>query len=153
MSRVFASLLLVAFFHAPASAAAPSVPIFDPAALKLQKAQPNEVLVLGTPHLSQLPKSFDPANLSVLNERLAAWRPDAIAIEVLSGMQCAYLRSYPQRYADAIKSYCWDPAAAQRPRAWMWRRLPCRRSACWRRRSRLPGIILARRSANARASR
>ena len=113
MSRVFASLLLVAFSHAPASAAAPSAPIFDPAALKLQKGQPTEVLVLGTPHLSQLPKSFDPANLSVLNERLAAWRPDAIAIEALSGMQCTYLRSYPQRYADAIKSYCWDPAAAQ----------------------------------------
>jgi len=70
-------------------------------------------MVLGTSHLSQLPKSFDPAHLSVLNARLLGWKPQAIAIEALSGLQCAYLRSYPQRYADTIKSYCWNPAMAQ----------------------------------------
>lgn len=96
-----------------ASAAAPPVAPFDPSARKLQAGRINEVMVLGTPHLSQLPKSFDPAHLSALNGRLLEWQPQAIAIEALSGLQCAYLRSYPQRYADTIKSYCWNPAVAQ----------------------------------------
>ena len=112
MSRLLVSILFAAFFSAPAFvAAAPAAP-FDPAAYKLQSGRINEVMVLGTPHLSQLPKSFDPAHLSTLNARLLGWKPQAIAIEALSGLQCAYLRSYPQRYADTIKSYCWDPAAA-----------------------------------------
>lgn len=113
MSRLFVSILFAAFFPAPAFAvAAPAAP-FDPAAHKLQSGRINEVMVLGTPHLSQLPKSFDPAQLSALNARLLGWKPQAIAIEALSGLQCAYLRSYPQRYADTIKSYCWDPAPAR----------------------------------------
>ncbi|KAB8048144.1 MAG: DUF5694 domain-containing protein [Janthinobacterium sp.] len=111
MSRLFASMLFAACVPACA-ATAPAAP-FDPAAHKLQSGRINEVMVLGTPHLSQLPKSFDASQLSALNARLLAWRPQAIAIEALSGLQCAYLRSYPQRYAGAIKSYCWDPAAAQ----------------------------------------
>ena len=111
MSRLFASMLFAACV--PAFAATAPVAPFDPAAHKLQAGRINEVMVLGTPHLTQLPKSFDPAQLSLLHARLLEWRPQAIAIEALSGLQCAYLRSYPQRYADTIKSYCWDPAAAQ----------------------------------------
>lgn len=111
MSRLFASMLFAACV--PAFAATAAVAPFDPAAHKLQAGRINEVMVLGTPHLTQLPKSFDPAQLSLLHARLLDWRPQAIAIEALSGLQCAYLRSYPQRYADTIKSYCWDPAAAQ----------------------------------------
>lgn len=113
MSRLFASMLCAACMHVPAFSAEAPVAPFDPAVRKLQAGRINEVMVLGTPHLSQLPKSFDAAHLSALNARLLEWRPDAIAIEALSGPQCAYLRSYPQRYADTIKSYCWDPAAAR----------------------------------------
>ena len=112
MGVLSAVLLAVSVSAVSAAAAAPAAP-FDPAARKLQAGQINEVMVLGTPHLSQLPKSFDFAHLSALNARLLEWQPQAIAIEALSGLQCAYLRSYPQRYADTIKSYCWDPAAAQ----------------------------------------
>lgn len=87
---------------------------FDPARFKgPATGTPNEVLVLGSPHLSQLPPAFDAAHLATLNERLAEWRPQAIAIEALSGMQCDMLRRYPQRYADTIKSYCPDTAAAR----------------------------------------
>ncbi|SDA72656.1 MULTISPECIES: DUF5694 domain-containing protein [unclassified Janthinobacterium] len=113
MSRLFASMLFVAFIHAGVPAFASSAAPFDPAAHKLQAGRINEVMVLGTPHLSQLPKLFDPAHLSALNARLLEWKPQAIAIEALSGLQCAYLRSYPQRYAETIKLYCWNPAAAQ----------------------------------------
>jgi hypothetical protein len=89
-------------------------PDFDPSALKgPASGTPNEVLVLGSPHLSQLPASFDPAALQLLNDRLAGWRPQAIAIEALSGTQCDFLRRYPQRYKDTIDSYCWNPAVAQ----------------------------------------
>jgi hypothetical protein len=71
------------------------------------------VLVLGSPHLSQLPSSFDAAILQLLNDRLAGWRPQAIAIEALSGSQCDFLRRYPHRYKDTVDTYCWDPAPAQ----------------------------------------
>lgn len=112
MHRLLAIMSAVAVVcHVPASAA--ESPPFAPGAHKLQRGQPNELMVLATPHLRQLPASFDPATLSLLTDRLAQWQPQAVAIEALSGAQCAFMRSYPQRYADSIKSYCWDPAAAK----------------------------------------
>lgn len=82
-------------------------------ASKLKGRSPNEVMVLGTPHLSQLPPAFTAAGIVALADRLAAWRPDAIAIEALSGPQCDFLRRYPERYKEAISSYCWDTAPAR----------------------------------------
>ena len=88
-------------------------PDFDPSKLKgPAKGEANEVLVLGTAHLSQLPRTFDPSGLQPLLDRLAAWRPEAIAIEALSGAQCDFMRRHPYRYKDSIESYCPDPAAA-----------------------------------------
>jgi hypothetical protein len=113
MHRLLASIVFAAIVHTSAFAVELPATTFDPGALKLVNGQINEVLVLGSPHLSQLPKSFDPAQLSLLNERLASWKPQAIAIEALSGVQCAWLRSYPQRYEDTIKSYCRDTSAAK----------------------------------------
>ena len=113
MHRVLASFFLATVIHVPAHADAPPEARFDPGALKLQKGPSNDVLVLGSPHLSQLPKSFDLSQLSLLSERLAAWRPDAIAIEALSGLQCAFLRAYPQRYDDTVKTYCYDTSVAR----------------------------------------
>lgn len=87
--------------------------IFDPSKLKgPARGAPNEVMVLGTAHLSQMPKSFNPASLKGLLERLAKWHPQIIAIESMSGTLCATMRQYPDRYAEAVKSYCWDPAPA-----------------------------------------
>ncbi|MBN2973785.1 hypothetical protein JW805_17395 [Roseomonas aeriglobus] len=86
---------------------------FDPRAHKGPKqGVPNAVAVLGTTHLSGLPKTFDPATLGPLIDRLAAWRPQAIAVESLSGLQCDTLRRFPSRYADTVKSYCPDVSAA-----------------------------------------
>lgn len=105
---------LLAVVVSGAAAAQAYRPDFDPGKLKGPASGPaNEVLVLGTPHLSGLPKRFDPAHLGLLQERLAAWRPDGIAIEALSGMQCEQMRRYPGRYKDAVASFCWDPAPAQ----------------------------------------
>jgi hypothetical protein len=113
MHRALASILVTAICHVPALAADAPTLRFAPGAHKLQNGQANELMVLGSVHLSQLPKSFDLAKLSLLNERLAEWQPQAVAIEEMSGLRCAYMRSYPQRYADATKTYCWDPAVAK----------------------------------------
>lgn len=104
-----AALLLTGSAHAQRN-----TPTFDPSAHKgPQTGTPNQVLVLGTPHLSGLLATFRPETLRVLLDRLAAWQPEAVAIEALSGVQCDTLRRYPHRYADTVQDYCWDPAPAQ----------------------------------------
>ena len=88
-------------------------PSFHPGQLKGPPAgKPNEVLTLGSPHLSEFGESFRPEMLAPLIERLAAWRPAIITIERVSGLQCDALRRYPSRYASTVKSYCPDPDAA-----------------------------------------
>jgi hypothetical protein len=107
--------LAPALLLASAASAQPYTPTFHPEQLKGPPAgAPNEVVVLGTPHLSGLPDSFTPAMLSPLLDRLAAWRPTAIATEDLSGLQCDSLRRYPVRYAQTVKDYCPDPTPAAR---------------------------------------
>ncbi|MGZ5202038.1 MAG: DUF5694 domain-containing protein [Telluria sp.] len=106
--------LLVSMILCGPAAAQSYRPDFDPSAFKgAASGPPNEVLVLGTAHLSGMPKSFDPANLGALNDRLAAWHPAAIAIEAVSGPQCDFMRRYPNRYKDSIPHWCQDLAPAQ----------------------------------------
>ncbi|HHA2859898.1 MULTISPECIES: DUF5694 domain-containing protein [Stenotrophomonas] len=89
-------------------------PAFHPDRLKGPPAgRPNEVLVLGTTHLSGLPTSFQPASLEPLLQRLVAWKPELIATEDLSGLQCDFMRRYPARYAESVATYCFDTTAAQ----------------------------------------
>lgn len=99
---------------ATASAQTAALP-FDPSQLKgPAKGPANEVMVLGTAHLSQLPPSFDPAAIAVLTARLIAWKPATIAIEARSGRQCFDMRQFPSIFADTVKSYCRrDPASAK----------------------------------------
>lgn len=90
-------------------------PSFQPDRLTDSPAgRPNEVLVLGTPHLDQLGPAFQPQMLEPLLSRLEAWRPTAIASEDVSGLQCDSLRRYPSRYAQTIRDYCPDPTLAGR---------------------------------------
>ena len=89
-------------------------PDFDPSRLKGPRVgAPNTVAVLGSPHLSQLPPTFKVGDAAPLVDALARWRPGAIGVEALSGVQCGELRRYPERYADTVKSYCWDPEPAR----------------------------------------
>lgn len=89
-------------------------PKFDPSHLKGPATGiPNEVLVLGTVHLSGLPANFDTQALEPLIARLEAWRPQIITIEALSGTQCDFMRRYSVRYADSVTAYCWDPTPAR----------------------------------------
>ncbi|KQM61922.1 MULTISPECIES: DUF5694 domain-containing protein [unclassified Sphingomonas] len=110
MHRILFALLLLT---APVAAQTYRPP-FDPSAHKGPRSGPaNEVAVLGSVHLSQLPKRFQPEALGPLLDKLAAWKPQAIAIEDVSGAQCAELRRYPDRYADTVASYCPDTAPAR----------------------------------------
>ncbi|MGJ7915747.1 DUF5694 domain-containing protein [Massilia sp. LXY-6] len=115
LQRVTGLLAAAAILCAASAHAQESARNFDPGKLKgPAKGRPNEVMVLGTAHLKYLPPTFQPASLRLLNERLLAWKPRIIAIENLSGTQCAFVRQYPQRYKDTIESYCgWDPAPAR----------------------------------------
>ena len=74
----------------------------------------NQLLVIGSPHLSGMPAQFEPEQLRPVLDRLAAWHPQAIAIEAVSGIQCDFMRHYPDRYKDSVEAYCWDPAPAAR---------------------------------------
>ena len=110
-----ASFLILGLCSAGALAAdAPYRPTFHPDQLKGPPAgRPNEVLVLGSTHLSGLPKTFQPALLEPLLQRLVAWKPELIATEDLSGLQCDFMRRYPARYAESVATYCFDTSAAQ----------------------------------------
>lgn len=88
---------------------APGTPAFDPRAHKKEVAgRPAQVLVLGTTHLSGLPKSTDPHLFNALIERLARFNPEIITVEGLSGEECETLRQFkPQHGADTWDTYCW----------------------------------------------
>ncbi len=73
-----------------------------------------EVMVLGTPHLAGWPKDYDTKRLAPLLDRLAAYRPDIITIEALSGRDCDQLKRYAATIPDAWEQYCWDTDAARK---------------------------------------
>lgn len=88
-----------------------AVAIADAAAR--ERGDLSQVLVLGTAHLSSLPKDFDRTRFDDLIDRLAAWAPEAIAFESLSGPQCDFLRDYAYLYPKTAETYCADPAPAR----------------------------------------
>lgn len=79
---------------------------FDPRAYQDRVVgELTEVLVLGTPHLSGAPDDFDPAVLAPLLDRLAAFQPDIIAIEALSGESIDALWRYREIYPESATTY------------------------------------------------
>jgi hypothetical protein len=79
---------------------------FDPREYQgRQVGEPTQILVIGSPHLSGAPDTFDPAVLEPLLERLAAFRPDAIAIEALPGRSIAQMWEYRASYPEVAVSY------------------------------------------------
>ena len=116
MSMNWCSSLLLAglAFVGSAAATAQTYAPYDTSQQKGPVAgNSNALLVLGTPHLSGMPDTFTADQLEPVLERLAAWKPDAIAIEAVSGAQCHFMRQYPDRYAESVEGYCIDPSAAQ----------------------------------------
>lgn len=102
-------MLTMLLLGAAAQAFAAATPAFDPRAHKAELAgKPAHVLVLGSPHLSQLPEKIDPKLLDPLLDRLTAFGPEVIAIEGLSGEQCEMLKQFKWQHLDAWETYCWD---------------------------------------------
>ena len=86
LTTALAALVLAAAVLAAPSVEAQSPTAFDPRDHQDRlHGEPTQVLVIGTPHLSGTPDDFDPAVLEPLLQRLAAFDPDVIAIENLSG--------------------------------------------------------------------
>lgn len=113
MKRVILACGLIAAAAAPSMAQEAYRPAFDPDAMTdMPHGTPNHVMVLGTPHLSQLPKPFQPEMAEVIVDRMVAWAPTAVAVEESAGILCYRMRQMPARYAEAIESYCFDPSMA-----------------------------------------
>ncbi|WP_394834372.1 DUF5694 domain-containing protein [Pendulispora rubella] len=72
-----------------------------------------QVLVLGSVHLSQLPEGFKPETLAPVIDRLAAFKPDIITIEKLSGEACDYIARHPSMYPDGMPRYCHGTATVK----------------------------------------
>ena len=90
-------------------------PAFDPRSWKGAHAGlPTQVLTLGSAHLSELPANFRTDMLAALVDKLAAFKPDIITHEGISGEQCDVLKRYPARYPDMFDTYCRDSAEAEK---------------------------------------
>src|SRR6185436_4712611 len=103
---VLAAVLAAAIAAAALPVAAQQQRAFDPRSYQSQHVgQPTQVLVLGTPHLSGAPDTWDPSVLAPLIARLAAFHPDAIAIEALPGRNIAQMWDYRASYPDVAHDY------------------------------------------------
>jgi len=101
MRFVIAAACVIAAIALPAAAQK-----FDPRTYQDRYVgEPTQVLVLGSPHLSGAPDTFDPAVLAPLLDRLADFRPDIIAIEALSGESIDALWRYRGIYPEVATSY------------------------------------------------
>ena len=97
---------------APAVAGTPA---FDPKSWKGEHAGPaTQVLTLGSAHLSQMKTPPTPEALKPLLDKLAAFNPNIITHEGLSGEQCDVVQRYAARYPDIYKNYCRDTLAAEK---------------------------------------
>lgn len=69
-----------------------------------------QILVLGTVHLNSMPADFNPASLDGVLNRLAAFKPDIITIEALSGEECDLAARHAAGYGP---DYCPPTDAAK----------------------------------------
>ncbi len=107
-------VLMILAFMATTLAHA-QTPAFDPRDWKgTQAGPPTQILVLGTAHLSQLPDTFQPAMLGLLIDKLAAYKPEIITHEGISGEQCDTLKRYATTYPGMFDTYCWSTTEAEK---------------------------------------
>ncbi|HWU53744.1 MAG TPA: hypothetical protein VN153_13130, partial [Tahibacter sp.] len=103
---VLGSLLALSAFGAQAQG---PLPVLD----GKMSGPRSAVLVLGTPHLAEIKRPLGEP-LQPLLERLAAFKPDIITIENLSGEQCDLIARHPAVYpAEELAPYCVDTKPAQ----------------------------------------
>lgn len=103
------ALFATALACSPSMAIAAPAKISSPAIVDWNKGlagPPTRVMVLGTTHLSGLPEDFKTERLEPLLDRLAAFKPDIITIEALSGPDCDMLIRYVAVYPGTANDYC-----------------------------------------------
>lgn len=106
LSIVAAVVLMALSGPAVAQDAPPTQARFDPRDWSAHVAgPPTEILVLGSPHLSGAPQTFDPAVLEPLLARLEAFGPQIIAIENLSGESLQGLTAYESIYPGSADDF------------------------------------------------
>ncbi|WP_225421092.1 DUF5694 domain-containing protein [Sphingomonas parva] len=107
--------IVIAMLAALGVASAAKAGAFDPRRHKAEIAgAPTQILVLGSPHLSGMPPGFRAELLEPLLARLAAFRPQVITIEALSGSDCDMLQRFPALYGSAYQDFCRGTAEAQK---------------------------------------
>lgn len=95
--------------------ASAQTPAFDPREWKGVQAGPStEVLTLGSAHLGQMKTMVNAAMMAALLDKLAAYRPDIITVEGVSGEQCDDIRRYPATYPGSYEAWCLSPDVAQK---------------------------------------
>lgn len=72
----------------------------------------SQVLVLGTIHLRSMPPSFKTAALDSVLQRLEAFKPDIITVELQSGEECDLARRHAQKYGDGFNCASTEAAHA-----------------------------------------
>lgn len=109
MKSIIVAVAMAAAITSPA--AAQNRP-FDPREYQSRHVgEATQIMVLASPHLSGAPDTFDPAVLEPLLERLAAFRPDAIAIEALPGRSIEQMWIYRESYPQTAQQYGGRPMA------------------------------------------
>lgn len=78
---------------------------FNPGDYRHEIANPTQVMVLGTAHLSEAPEGWDPKVLDLLIDRLVSFEPDVITIENQPGPTTSKLWTYRSIYPEAAASY------------------------------------------------
>ena len=72
------------------------------------------MLTIGSPHLAQLSPNFQRPMLSALLDKLAAFKPDIITHEGISGEGCDTLQRYAATYPGMFDTYCWGTDEARK---------------------------------------
>lgn len=99
-------LLLAGPVPAPLIAAEDHDAPFDPRTYQQAVVgEPTRIMVLGTPHLSGTPDGWDPSVLEPLLDRLVGFKPDAIAIEALTGVGIHSMWAYRESYPEVARTY------------------------------------------------
>ena len=105
--------LVMAFMITGAAPAA--TPAFDPRSWRGEHVgAPTQVLTIGGTHLGQIKIVVTPEMLAPLLGKLAAFKPDIITHEGISGEQCDTLKRYGAKYPGMFKSYCWPTDDAEK---------------------------------------
>lgn len=100
--------------HTPAPSEPAQSTLHPPTPSKAVIAGPrSQILVLGTTHLGGKKESFDPKAMNLLLAKLEAWKPDRIAIERHSGLQCDLFLKHKELFGGESFTNCLDTASAR----------------------------------------